>query len=235
MNDMTHPEIPESVAIARPTLPETEATALEHIAQGFVVDSEETAELAAEELRGVKTMLKTVEDERTKITKPLNDAVKAVNALFAKLSSPLQRAESIYKGKILQYRNEQERKRREEQAKAEAAARAERERLEKEAQKLEKKGKAEEAAAKRDIAAMMPESMPAAPAPKVEGFSVRKNWKSRVTNKMDVIKFVAANPAFEYLLDVNASKADALAKQHEKGDIGVPGLEGYNAAVASIR
>lgn len=63
----------------------------------------------------------------------------------------------------------------------------------------------------------------------VAGASVRKNWKARVIDKMALVRFVAAHPEYENLLEVNQSAADKQAKSLE-GRLAkaIPGLEGYN-------
>lgn len=74
----------------------------------------------------------------------------------------------------------------------------------------------------------------ASAAPKVSGLSTRKNWKARCVDKMALIKFVANNPAFLNLLDVNQSALNQMAKaQKEAMQIG--GVEAYPDDVMSAR
>lgn len=99
-------------------------------ASDFTVDSDDMLEVAAVDLRAVKTLQKKVEEQRTSITGPLNQAVKAVNDLFRAPAQYLQDAESTLKASMLTYTTEQERLAAEARRKAEELARIERERLE---------------------------------------------------------------------------------------------------------
>lgn len=64
---------------------------------------------AADLTKFLSESVKTVESERKRITKPMNDSLKAANAFFAKASEPLERAVTIIKGKILEYKKKEER------------------------------------------------------------------------------------------------------------------------------
>ena len=101
--------------------------------QEFQVASAEDYDLAADELKAIKTRAAAIEDQRTGITGPINQALRAVNALFKGPSELLEQAEQILKTKMLRYSQEQQRIAAEERARAEAAAAAERKRLEGEA------------------------------------------------------------------------------------------------------
>jgi hypothetical protein len=114
-------------------------------ANDYTVDSDDTLEAAGDDLRQIKALQKQVEERRTSITGPLNQAVKAVNDLFRAPKEYLETAEKVLKRVMLTYTEEQERKREEERRAAEAAARAERERLA--AIEAEQQRQAEEAAA----------------------------------------------------------------------------------------
>jgi hypothetical protein len=148
-------------------------------------------------------------------------------------------------------RQEQERLRREaEEArlKAEAEAR-EKERI---AEEARKKGDAEAAAkalaeadaikesgqqtaqALEQTAAVVAAPIAAAPAPKVAGFSRRTKWKSRLKSKMDLIRFVANNPQYENLLDVNEQACNRQAESLQD-KLAIPGLEAYQDVTAASR
>lgn len=114
-------------------------------ATDFVVDSNDMLEVAGDDLRRVKSLQKAVEDQRTSITGPLNQAVKAVNDLFRGPAQYLLQAEQKLKGAMLTYQQEQQRLADEARRKAEAEARAEREKQA--AIQREQEAKAREAAA----------------------------------------------------------------------------------------
>lgn len=237
--------MPRSVELAQPTAANLiEVTEMERVAQAFQIINADSAELAADELKSVAEKEKLIEAERTKIVKPLNDAVKATNDFFRKLSGPVQRAGVVYRQKLIAYQQAEEKRRREEQERAEKVTRDEKARLEREAKDLAAAGKKEEAAAKRDIAEILPTPV-LAPTPNPGGFGTRKNWKARTTGnqwRLEMIAFIAgvpveklAHPQYAELLDLNQSKANHHAKALEKADLGIPGLEGFNDPVGTIR
>jgi len=202
--------------------------------ESMVIDSQETYDLAADELKAIKSKAKTLEEQRTAITGPINKALKAVNDLFRAPGAYLEQAEAIIKRKMIGYTTEQERIAAEQRRKAEAAIRAEQARIAKEAAereaaaqaeaaKLIEAGDAEKAAEVQAEAAIEAASLAAtaqvmtapvaAPAvAKVSGVSMRSAWKAECTDKAALVAFVAANPQFLNLLDVNTSALNQMAK-----------------------
>jgi DNA repair exonuclease SbcCD ATPase subunit len=63
-------------------------------------------------------------------------------------------------------------------------------------------------------------------APKVAGISTRGTWKAEVTDKMALIRFVAANPQFASLLDANQSAINQMAKAM-KSTMAIDGVRAY--------
>lgn len=216
--------------------------------ESMVIDSQETYDLAADELKAIKSKAKTLEDQRTGITGPINKALKAVNDLFRGPAQYLEQAEKIIKGKMLTYAAEQERIAAEERRKAEAALRAEQERLAREAAAKEAAAKAEaealiaagnaekaaevqaqaaiEAASIAATAQVMTAPVVEAPVAKVSGISQRSVWKAECTDKAALIAFIAANPQFMNLVDVNTSALNQMAKAM-KETMQIPGVRAY--------
>lgn len=106
-------------------------------ANSIVIDSHEMYQIGAEDLANIKRRQKELEEQRTGIVKPLNEAVKRINDMFRAPMDFLTQAEGILKRRMLAYTDEQERKRRVEEAKlrAEADRRAAEERARIEAQR----------------------------------------------------------------------------------------------------
>ena len=98
-------------------------------AKDLVIDSADMYQIAAEELREIKAMQKRVEEQRTKITVPLNAALKAVNDLFRAPAAFLVQAEAAVKKPMVEWTTEQERLAAVARREAEEQARKERERL----------------------------------------------------------------------------------------------------------
>jgi hypothetical protein len=93
------------------------------------IDSDMLLEIAAEDLKSVKALQHEVEAQRTAITRPLNQAVRAINELFRAPKEYLESAERQLKRAILQYTGAREQEAQQARLAAEEMARVERERL----------------------------------------------------------------------------------------------------------
>lgn len=67
----------------------------------------------------IKTRSKEIEEERTRLVKPFNDGVKAINARFKAMTSPLDEAETEVKNKMLLFQREEQKRANEEVARQE--------------------------------------------------------------------------------------------------------------------
>lgn len=79
-----------------------------------------------------------------------------------------------------------------------------------------------------------PPPVAAQPITNIRGASVRENWKCEITSKAELVKFVAANPQFLTLVDVNQTAANQLAKAQKSG-LKLPGLRAFNDVVLTKR
>lgn len=221
-------------------------------ASDYVIDSPTMFELASDDLKGIKALQKEVEEKRTSITGPLNQAVKAVNDLFRAPKDYLDRAETTLKRAMVAYTSEQERIAAEARAKAEAEARAERERLaaiereqaeaarraQEEAQAAAAAGDTEAAAAamaaaeaaeaQAAVAAMTAQVVTVAPivdAPaKVSGISGRVTYSAEVVNLMELVKAVAEGKAPIDCLQADTKFLGAQARAFKKAGQLYPGV-----------
>lgn len=107
------------------------------------IESQDGYIQAGRNLTFLKTGIAAIEAARVRITKPMNEALKAVNEEARNSSAPLLQAELSLKRAILAYQDEQERKRREEQRRADESARIERQRLEAERRENEERARLE--------------------------------------------------------------------------------------------
>lgn len=195
------------------------------LANNWEVLSPEMAVSAGEDLRAVKALAKQVDEKRLTITRPINDGLKEVNALFKPAKNWLAEAEQILKAKILAFQNEQERIARELQAKVDEEARKEREKLEKKAAKAEAKGKEDKAEELREEAETRVAPMITSAAPKLEGIATRKTWKVKVTDKQALLKHIVhVRPDLLPLVKIDLSGLNAQARSL-KGELVLPGLE----------
>lgn len=73
------------------------------------------------------------------------------------------------------------------------------------------------------------------PAPaRVSGIATRSTWKAEVTDKAKVVAFIAANPQFLNVLDVNQSALNQLAKAM-KAELPIDGVRVYEERGMSAR
>ena len=225
---MTASELPQSVAIGRPDpaiIDSADRFLVSAQASYAVITTPDEYEAAALDLQSIKTAQKTLEAQRTKVTVPLNQVVKAVNELFKKPAEALEKAERIIKGAITTYQIAEERKRREQEAAAAEAARKEQEKLLAQADKAAAKGKTEQADALRTTAASIPQNVEIASAvPKVGGIAMRGTWKAVVKDKAALVSYCAGHPEWLHLLDVNEQALNGLARS-QKSALALPGVE----------
>lgn len=114
---------------------ENEITIIEVKANEIVVDNNDSLNTAVDYLSHIANTKKNVEDTRKTMVKPINDGLKAINEWFKRFSVPLEQADKTLRGKILVYRQEQDRLRREEEERLRKLQEKEQKRLERQAAK----------------------------------------------------------------------------------------------------
>lgn len=124
-------------------LPDTDAltrsaNAALRMAATFEVTCDEDYEMAAEELKAVKTKIMQLEVKRKTVSDPLYKAWNAFNALFKGPMDALKQAESVLKNAMIAYASEQERLAEIARQEAEKLAAAERKRIEDAAKEVER-------------------------------------------------------------------------------------------------
>lgn len=136
-----------------------EAESLLGQARSFNITNDDDRKLANVRFNLAREGMKKVEDERKKITVPLNSALDAVNAFFKRPLTVFKETRDMYEQKSLSYdaekeriRQEQERKLREAAAKEEARQRAIKEEQERQWRAKEAAARAEEARLQAEIA-----------------------------------------------------------------------------------
>jgi len=111
---------------------------------------------------------------------PLNDTVKKINDLFRPALDTAKEAEKAWSDKMAAFQTEQENKVKLQEAKAREAADKERAKLDARAERLEGKGKDDQAAALRQEAEAVPTPVLAGP-PKIAGTYFKDEWTYEVT------------------------------------------------------
>ena len=237
MTDTTTATIPASVAIAAPSSADLQrgaASALD-LVQSFEVVDAATFEIAAEELKGIKTKSDTLNEKRLTITRPLDAAKAAVMALFKPPIEVLEKAEGILKTKMLTWQRDEQRKAEEERLARERAAQAERDRLEAEAKALAAAGRTGEAAVKEQVAQMVvaaPAAVPAPPA--VKGISTSNTVDFEVVDLLALVKHVAERPGLLALLKADEVKLRAQVRATGMAT-NLPGVRVFNKQTLAAR
>lgn len=208
--------------------------------EGFQIATAEDYALAADELKAIKARSKDLEGQRTGITGPINEALRAINNLFRGPSDLLTKAEETIKRKMLAWQAEQERIAAEARRKAEAEAEAQRKKLEEEAAAAQAaaqvqiaaaqaaaaagdvqaeefaRAAAERAQAEANAAATEAHTTVAATvivaAPAVKGIATVTRVDFEVTSLLALVQHVAANPELINLVRADDVKLRAYVK-----------------------
>jgi len=154
-------------------------------AEAGVIRGQPELESAAEQLSSVKGYLKGIEAKYKSWTEGLNQSLKRIRDDYNPVKAAAQKAETIWKNKIDVYEDEQDRKRREAEAKLREQAEKDRLKLQAQAEKLEVRGKPDQAEAKRMEAENVPTPLVAAPA-KPSTLSYTPEWHYEVTNEKEI-------------------------------------------------
>jgi hypothetical protein len=230
--------------------------------ENFAVDSAETFDLAADELRAIKTRAKSLEEQRTAITGPINTALRGINALFKAPGEMLEQAEMLLKRKMLIYQREQERVAAELRRQAEEAAAAERRRLEEEAAARQREADAQAAAAAKAQAegdaqaaalatanaqraaaeaqsATTTAQVIVAPvvqlaAPRAKGISTSTKVDFEVTDLLALLQHVVAHPELVHLVCADETRLRAYTRGLGLA-CALPGVRVFPTSVMSAR
>lgn len=124
--------MPNDHNVDESALQRTSSLAL-RLAEGFVIDSPDMAQIAADERNKIKAKAKALEEDRMKLTRPLDESKAAIIAKYRPHIEGLNEAVRILDTAIIGWSAEQERVRKLEQQRLEDEARTAREAAEREA------------------------------------------------------------------------------------------------------
>lgn len=203
---------------------ESKALALPEKARLIVVDSNDGLTVADNTVKDLDAMMKEIDGTFKPIADKAFQAHRTVTGKWKEIKQPLEDAKTYLVNQVKSY-----------QRKIREAAEAEERRLTEMARKQEEERKlleAEQAEKEGDIElaqAIIEEPIYVAPVqvkrdiPKVDNRKYATRFTAKVTDKMALIKFVAANPMFADLLSVNESVANGKARSMGK-EMKIPGL-----------
>jgi flagellar biosynthesis GTPase FlhF len=211
------------------------------------ITDDATLQSAGATLRTLKALKDDLEAGRKKLKEPFLEGGRVVDNMFKTPTTICTDQVSTFERAISSYMF----KKQQERAREEANARAEHQRAQQEAaaKAAEAQQKAEEArdagnfkAAERHeakaekfeqkVAEAMP-TMPAQPAAKVEGLTIVKRHKARITNKAEFIREVCRREQWG-LLDINEAALNSLATVM-KGEGTFPGVEWYTTESTQVK
>lgn len=185
-----------------------------------------TYEAAVEIGRAIKDLRAEAEAHHRPVIQAALEAHRKALEAFRRIDEPLKAAEAEVKRRIAVWTAEQERLRLEAERRArEEAERLQAEALEAQIEALEAAGAAPEVV--RSViqqAEAMPVIAPRIPAPpKPQGVATRKSYRAHVASLIDLIRWVAANPTHENLLQPNLPALNALARA-QGANLQIPGV-----------
>lgn len=197
------------------------------------VTCQEMREALAEDLKANKLLQKTVETERTTITGPINEGLRATNAFFRRFSEPLERAEVAMKREALKWDQEQERVRQAKAAEAARKADEEKKRLEAQAAEQAKAGNKETAHAIQQ-AALFVAPVPVAAAPKIAGETHQERWHAEVDDIRALARAVADGTVPTAYIEAVMPALNAQARAL-KSEMAIPGVRAVCERVLATR
>lgn len=209
---MTTPNIvamvPRTVAYEVPNqadlLTEGEAAVNSANFMGVAIANDADCAAATAEMNACAKRLKELDALRKSITKPMDEAKKAVMALFNPVTEKYTQAVAIYKAGIADYQRRIEAEAMAARLAAEAAAAQQRQALEIAAQ--QSTDACEREALQEAAASII--AAPVAVAAKVEGATVRKKLKAEVVDLAAFLRYAADHPELHGCISVKAGALD---------------------------
>lgn len=218
-------EMPDSNALAR------ESSSAYATAEFLVIDSEVSLSLATSEMNACNKRLKELDAVRKSITKPMDEAKKAVMALFNPVTDKYKATIELYKSGIAAYMAEQERIAAEAKAKAEAEAAEQRKALELAAESTEDESERE---ALQTVAASIVVSPDVKVVEKVKGATLKKKWKGEVVDLAAFLRYVADHPELHECVSVKQAALDRFISA-TGGAMQIPGVNANQEAIVACK
>ena len=194
-------------------------------AREMAISDQQTYELAADSLRGIKLLREEIEQTFGPIVKKAFEAHKEAVGQRKRVEAPLEEAERIFKANIAAYLAEQERIRLEaERVAREAAERQQAEQLEAAIEQAEADGASVEEVAAIIAQPMVVPSVAVEPTVRpVAGISTAKTYRAEVVNLRELAKAVAMGQVAETYIAANMPTLNG-GDRATKGAVRIPGV-----------
>lgn len=205
---------------------DTKALAFLASAEGLTITTPAEYESSALMLRQVTAQRKTLETQRTDITKPMDEAKRKVMDLFKPVAARFEAAEATLRGALAVFTQREEEKRKKEQARLDELARKKEERLQERAAEQREQGHEERAEALEETATQVV-AREAAPVTKAAGVHARVTWSAEVMDIQALIRACAEGKTpYEGadLLVADMTVLNALARA-QKDKLDIPGVK----------
>ena len=188
------------------------------------INTDADYQAAGTKLKMISELTRVITDERMTITRPIDEAKKAVIDFFRVPLHRLVGATTLLKRALLTYEDKIERDRRAEEARLRDLQFKEKERMRKKAIQAVQVGKQEKAAELREQAENIPLPVVADTSPKVKGVATKVTWHAEVENLATLIKAVADGGLPSELLLPNMPALNGVARSL-RGAMKYPGVK----------
>ena len=214
---------------------EKEADLAFSAAMCFLIQNDDDLNRATQDMNQCSKRAKELEKMRKEITKPIDEAKKQVMAVFKPATEQLNEAVSFYKDSIGTYITLQQKRAEEAQKLAMEKAKEQKEAISQAIEQAKEKGDSETVATLETVANTLPIEAPTvAPKVKVEGATVRKKIKGRVTDLKAFLLHISEHEELQSLIEVKQGELDRFLAA-SSGDIALPGIEVYEETVIATR
>lgn len=180
----------------------------------YDIKTQEQYDGAADILHNVKSQIKQLDDLRKSMTRPIDDAKKAVMDAFRPKETQLKQIETSLKNGITRFAQEEERKRLALEAKLRDQQAREQARLEERARKAEEAGN--EAKAEEILSRIPAVPVVVAGSVRPEGIGMRTTWKAEVVDFHALVKAAAEDPTYLAYLKPDEQALNAAARALKK-------------------
>jgi len=214
-----------AIAVPDPTEYVDQSSAMLRQADALAVTDHDSHGLAMERLVQVARVVNSIKAKFAPLKRDAHATHKKICDMEREVLGKFEGCRKVYAGKVTDYEVVARRAAEEEQRRKEAEARkAEEERRINEAIAAEEAGDAGQAET------ILDEPEPPAPVvhiepqtAKVQGVSTAQRWSAEVIDKLALIRFVAANPTWQHLLEPSTKDLNALARAQRQA-LQIPGV-----------